>query len=261
MPLNSLNALMQIARAGISAQQTNVDVISNNIANVNTIGYKTNRAEFQELLNTRMETPTPPDNVTPGQEEGTRLAATQRIFQQGRIEGSDRQWDLAIEGEGFFQVRLPDGGTAYTRDGAMHLDREGRLVTINGEILVPTITLPPDTEESYVKPNGEVMVRRRGEIDPQVIGTITLARFTNPSGLESIGDNLFQPTDSSGPARVEQPGANGMGHLLSFALEMSNVDLGQQATDLISAQRSYSLMTRALSTADEMLGLANQMRG
>ena len=260
MPVISLHALLHIARSGIFTQQANVDVIFNNISNINTVGYKQNRAEFQELLDNQAQALTSPDNREPGQAEGARLSATRRLFSQGPIKASDNPWDLAIEGEGFFRVQTSDGATAYTRSGIFGLDGENRLVTPEGNLLLPVITLPPDTEESRVNPDGTIMVRRRGEVEPQIIATITLAQFANPAGLDSIGNNLFLPTPSSGEAQVDQPRANGMGQVFAYAIEASNVDLGRQITDLMTAQRAYSLMARAIRTTDEMLSMATQLR-
>ena len=260
MPSVSLTTLLHIARSGMLSQQVGIDTIANNIANINTTGYKYNRAEFQELLNAQLQTPSANSNRASGQAAGTRLAATQRIFSQGEIQTSDQLWDMAITGDGLFQIQQPDGSIAYTRDGSFRLDGEGRLMTADGSLLSPVITLPPDMEEAVVKSDGNVMVRRKGQTEPQAIATITLAHFANFAGLNKIGDNLYQPTDVSGAAQIGQPGQNGLGQIISHALEGSNVDLSQQMVDLISAQRAYTLMIRAMETSNEMLGLVNQMR-
>ena len=260
MPSISLTSLLHVARAGLRSQQTEIDVVANNFANINTIGYKRSRAEFHELLNDRLEAPPAGSGRTSGQAAGTLLADNQRIFSQGLIQPSDREWDLAIEGEGFFQLQMPDGSTAYTRDGSFQLDGEGQLTNINGYFFLPNITLPPDTEQTLINSDGTVMVRRRGETEPETIATITLARFANNAGLEKIGENLFVPTDASGEAQVAQPGVDGQGQIVSRALEASNVELSNEVVDLIGAQRAYSLMVRAMETSDEMLSLANQVR-
>jgi flagellar basal-body rod protein FlgG len=260
MPSISLSALLNIARSGLMAQQTNMDIVANNIANLNTVGFKNNRAEFNELLNDQVQELLTGSNRAPGQAAGTLLSANQRLFDQGQVQPSENEWDMAIAGEGFFQVQMPDGAIAYTRDGTFRLDGDGRLVTSRGNLLSPTFTLPPDAEETLVNPDGTVMVRRRGEAEPQSIGMITLARFANPAGLENIGDSLYRSTDASGAAQVNQPGTNGTGQLVGHALESSNVDLSKQIVDLISVQRAYTLMARAMETSDEMLGLVNQMR-
>ncbi len=257
----SLNALLQVARTGLLTQQFSIESISNNIANINTVGYKHSRAEFSEILSRVMQPPPAGSNRAAGQAAGAGLAANQRLFDQGQIEPTDRPWDLAIVGEGFFQIRMPDGSAAYTRDGGFRLDGEGRLTTADGYYMSPEIAVPPDAEDVVVTPAGEIMVRRRGETEPQTIATLTLARFINPAGLESIGDNLYNATAASGDPLVAEPQVEGMGRLISGALEQSNVDLSQEMVELISAQRAYSLMTRALKNSDQMLSLVNQMRG
>ncbi|MEW5960290.1 MAG: flagellar basal-body rod protein FlgG [Chloroflexota bacterium] len=260
MPSISLTALLHVARSGILMQQTGIDVLANNIANINTVGYKRSRAEFHELLNSELETPPLGSGRESGQAAGVVLADNQRIFTQGQIQNSEQEWDMAIAGEGFFQVQLPDGSLAYTRDGTFRPDSEGRLVSANGYFLSPSITLPPDTEQSMLNTDGTIMVRRRGETEPQTIGTINLARFSNQGGLEKVGENLFKSTDASGAAQLGQPETNGLGQIIGHALESSNVDLGREVVDMISAQRAYTLMIRAMETSSEMLSLANQLR-
>lgn len=260
MPSISLTALLHVARSGLLSQQTGIDATSNNIANINTTGYKYNRAEFHELLNEQLQAPPTGSNRTSGQAAGTLLTATQTIFAQGQIQSSEQPWDMAIEGDGFFQVQRPDGSIAYTRDGSFRLDGEGRLTTANGYLLSPTITIPPDARESVVTSDGQVMVRRQDQTEPQTIANISLAHFANSTGLEKTTDNLYQPTDASGQAQVGQPGKTGLGQIISHALEGSNVDLSQQMVDLINGQRAYTLMVRTLESTNEMLGLVNQMR-
>jgi len=260
MSVLSLQALLHIARAGLIAQETGIDVIANNISNLNTVGYRQSRAEFQELLSRQLQAPQSPNNRVSGQAEGTFLAATQRMFGQGQIVASDMPWSMAIEGEGFFQVQRADGSMAYTRNGDFRLDGLGRLINPDGYLLAPTVTLPPDTEEHYITPDGVIMARRRGETQPRAVATVLLARFNNPSGLDSVGDNLFVATPASGDPQLGQPRTNGLGQIIGQALESSNVDLAEQMTELITGQRAYALMARALNTADEMLNLANQLR-
>lgn len=260
MPSLSLSALLHVSRSGLASQQVGLDVTANNIANLNTVGFKRSRANFQELLNQRTEEPPEGSGRSAGQAAGTIMADDSRIFSQGIIEFSEHEWDMAIEGEGFFQVQQPDGTTAYTRDGSFRLDGEGRLVNAAGDLFLPVITIPPDAEETMIDTDGSVMVRRRGETDPQVLATINLARFTNPSGLESVGENLFVETDASGPVQVGQSGSAGFGNVVGHALEKSNVDLSNEVVEMISAQRAYSLMARALQTTDEMMGIATQLR-
>ncbi len=260
MPSISLNALLHVARSGVLTQQLGMDSLANNIANINTVGYKRSRAEFSELLSEQVEQPPEGDGRNVAQAAGVRMSDNQRIFAQGMIQQSEQMWDVAIEGEGFFQVQLADGSLAYTRDGRFQLDAEGRLVSKAGHYLVPNITLPPDAEQTVLSSNGEILVQRRGETEPQVIDTINLSRFDNNSGLEKIGENLFVPTDASGAAQNGLPGENGMGQMMNYALENSNVELSNEVVDMISAQRAYTLMLRALETSSEMLGLANQLR-
>jgi flagellar basal-body rod protein FlgG len=260
MPSLSLSALLHVSRSGLITQQVGVDVTANNIANMNTIGFKRSRAEFQELLNERLEEPPEGNARAAGEAAGAKLVDNPHIFSQGVIEATEFQWDMAIEGEGFFQILRNDGTLAYTRDGTFRLDGEGRLVNADGHLFQPEIIVPPDAEETMITTKGEVMVRRRGELEPQVLTTIDLATFANPAGLESVGQNLFAATDASGAVITGQAGSQGFGVVLSYALEKANVDLSNEVVDLISAQRAYSLMARALRTTDEMMGLATQIR-
>jgi flagellar basal-body rod protein FlgG len=260
MPTISLTSLLHVARAGLRAHQLGVDVTANNIANVNTAGFRRSRAEFHELLNEELEAPPEGSDRTSGQGAGTVLVDNQRLFNQGNIEHTGSEWDLAIQGDGFFQIQLADGSMAYTRDGSFRLDGEGRVVIANGYFLSPGLTIPPDAEETVINSDGSVMVRRRGETEPQIIATVQLARFINPAGLEKIGETLFQPSDSSGQPQLGQPGTGERGQILRSALEKSNVDLSEEIVNLINAQRAYSLMVRAMETSDEMLSLANQLR-
>lgn len=257
----SLSSLLRIARSGLLTQQFSIDSISANIANINTVGYKRSRAEFQELLVQAQQKPEAGDNRVLGQAAGASISANQRMFLQGDIQTTNRDWDLAIVGDGFFQIQMPDGTTAYTRDGAFQVDGEGRITTSAGYIVSPEIVIPPDAEGVYVGTDGSVMVRRRGETEPQTLATISLARFNNPAGLESIGNSLYRTTGASGEPDVAQPGTGAVGQIVSGALESSNVDLSQEMVDLVSAQRAYSLMTRALKVSDDMLSMVNQMRG
>lgn len=260
MPSISLSALLHVSRSGLLAQQAGIDVTANNIANVNTTGFKRSRAEFQELLNERLQEPEAGDNRTPGEAAGARMADNPHLFSQGVIDPTNFQWDLAIEGEGFFRVLRDDGTPAYTRDGSFKLDGEGRVVNADGHVLQPQIIIPPDAEETMITNKGEVMVRRTGELEPQVVATIQLAKFTNTEGLEAVGKNLYLPTNASGAARQGQAGAEGFGSVISYALEQSNIDLSNEVVDMINAQRAYSMMARALRTTDDMMGMATQLR-
>lgn len=255
----SLTTLLHISRSGMLSQQFDLDAVANNIANVNTTGYKQTRAGFQELLSDAITNPPTGDSRNLGQAAGTMIVSNRRFFEQGNIQASEQPWDLAIEGEGFFQVQRPDGSIIYTRDGTFKLDGEGNLVTADGYFLYPRVTIPPDTEESLVSARGEVMVRRTGETNPQVVATISLAKFANPAGLEDIGDNGYQVTDVSGPAQTATPQTNGMGQIIGKALESSNVDLSNEFVEMIGAQRAYALMARSMSISDQMLSMVSQM--
>jgi flagellar basal-body rod protein FlgG len=256
----SLNVLLHVASGGLRAQQAKMNTVAHNITNINTAGYKHVRAEFQELLDDELGDVEEGSNRVSGQAAGTLLSATQRLYQQGQVQTSDYPWDMAIEGDGFFQLAMPDGTVGYTRDGSFRLDAEGRLTTADGYLLTPDVALPPDAEDVLVNPDGMVMVRRRGEVEPTELATITLARFVNPEGLNSVGDSLFQETVSSGTPIVGQPTAEGMGTLIGHALEKSNVDLGEEMVDLMSTQRAYTLITRVVQSTDEMLAMGNQLR-
>lgn len=257
----SISSMLYISRSALLTQQNYVDVIANNIANINTVGFKRTRAEFHELLSERIKDLPPDSNRGAGQAAGTSLNGTQTIFTQGILKATENPWDLAIEGSGFFQVQMPDGEVAYTRDGLFKLDADSQLINANGYFLTPPITVPPDAEEVMVAPDGVVMVRRMGEAEPTEIGEIQIAQFENPAGLTDIGENLYQPTDASGQAVLGQPQTDGRGQLIHYAYEASNVDLSQEIVDLITAQRAYTLSTRALQTTDEMLNMATQLRG
>lgn len=254
------------AATGMLAQQLNVDTISNNLANVNTTGYKKARVDFQDLLyQTVRESGTPtalgiqvPVGIQVG--HGVRPIAIQKMFTQGNMIQTENQLDIAIEGDGFFQVQQPDGTIAYTRDGAFKIDSTGRVVTSQGFVLEPEIVIPPNTKAITISEDGMVSVILAGEQTPVQIGQITLARFINPAGLHSIGKNLFLPTASSGDVTLGTPGLDGFGTLAQGFLEMSNVKIVEEMVNLITAQRAYEVNSRAIRTSDEMLGEANNLR-
>ncbi len=254
------------AASGMQAQTLNMDVISNNLANVSTTGFKRSRADFQDLLYATLRSagsPSTADTEVPAGIQvghGTRPAAVQKIFIQGDYQQTENELDLAIEGDGFFQILQPDGETAYTRCGAFKLDGEGRIVTSDGLVLQPEITVPADTTSITIGIDGTVSVILAGETDPSEIGTLELARFVNPAGLNSIGRNLFLPTTASGDALVGQPGQEALGTLSQGYLEMSNVSVVDEMVNMISAQRAYELSSKAIRTADEMLQLASQLK-
>jgi len=248
------------------AQQSNLDVISNNLANVNTTGYKKIRAEFEDLIyqiGREPGAPVEPDSMIPTGVQvglGTRLIGTSRIMSLGNLQVTDNPFDIAIEGDGFFQVVLPDGTMAYTRDGTWHVDGDGQIVTSNGYLLEPQIAIPEDTVEITVSPTGEVYARQAGDVEPDEIGQIELARFVNPQGLRAMGKNLFLETPASGFPILGQPGEEGFGTLHQGALEMSNVQVVEEMVSMIVSQRAYEANSKTIQTADELLQIANNLR-
>ncbi len=251
------------AATGMTAQQTNIDVIANNLANVNTVGFKGSRTDFQDLV---YQTFTEPGSaVTEGTQAptgvqvglGTRYAAIQRIYSPGELRQSGNMLDVAIEGDGFFQIRMPDGRTAYTRDGAFKLDGQGRLVNSDGHPLEPEITIPADATHISIGADGTVSASIAGQDESQQIGQITLSKFLNPAGLSSIGRNLLLPTAASGEAVTGAPGSEGIGTLAQGFLELSNVSIIEEMVNMIVAQRAYEVNSKCIQVADEMLALAN----
>jgi flagellar basal-body rod protein FlgG len=254
------------AASGMKAQSLNIDVISNNLANVNTAGFKKSRADFQDLL---YETLRPAGSsssndttVPPGIQigHGARPAAVQRMFAQGDYQHTKNDLDVAIEGDGFFQIIQPSGDTAYTRDGTFKMDNQGRMVNSDGFLLEPEITIPSDTLSMSIGLDGTVSVLQAGQTTPTEIGTIELARFVNPAGLHSIGRNLFIPTEASGDVQTGTAGEEGFGILTQGFLEMSNVSVVEEMVGLITAQRAYEVNSKAIQTSDEMLQIANNLR-
>ncbi|HIC88509.1 MAG TPA: flagellar basal-body rod protein FlgG [Anaerolineae bacterium] len=259
---SSVAALFQIAASGLRAQQRQLDVIANNLANVNTVSFKRSRVNFQAQVKVTVAgategTPSAETMPTTELESGVELAAVQRVFTQGAIEPTGNPWDLALDGPGFFQVQRQDGGIGYTRDGTFHLDHNGQVVTAAGLRLLPEITVPANARELFIDRDGRVLAHVDGEV--QELGTIQLARFTNPEGLLSIGDNLYAPTAASGPAQVGQAGSPGYGQIVPGALESANVTLAEEMIDLIAVQRAYRLSLQALQVADKMYELANNV--
>ncbi len=258
---------LSIAATGMLAQQTNVDVISNNIANMNTTGFKRQRAQFQDLLYQQVTRPggaaggngaLAPIGIQVG--SGVRTAGIARISEQGTLAQTDNRYDLAIQGHGFFQVQLPGGGTAYTRDGSFALSAEGELVTSQGLLVEPPITIPQGAVDVVVSRTGEVQVKLAGEAEMQTVGQLELATFVNEGGLEAMGDNLLLETASSGTANVAQPGEPGFGTLAQGFVEAANVNPVAEITALITAQRAYEMNSRIVKAADEMLGTTAQLR-
>jgi len=247
------------AQTGLEAQQFNVDVISNNLANITTTGFRRQRPVFRELLYQTLRQPAAQSSQlaqsSPGLQVGTGAApvAVARLFTQGHLRQTDGRLDVAVDGRGFFQVLRPDGSTAYTRDGGFALDRHGQMVTALGFALQPAITIPPGALTITISGDGAVSVTRPGSESPTQIGTVQLADFVNRDGLNAIGNNLFVPTASSGAATVGTPGTNGLGVLNQGYLETSNVNVAEELVDLITAQRAFEINSRAVQTSDEML--------
>lgn len=257
--------VLSIAATGMSAQQLNVEVIANNIANSNTTGFKRSRAEFTDLLyqiERGSSTPSAEaESVVPEGAElglGARLTAIRNINIQGPISNTGNQLDVAINGEGWFQVRNIDGEIAYTRAGAFNTDANGLIVNSDGLPLEPAITVPPDTTGITISKTGQVFARTASNSTETEIGQITLAAFPNPAGMHALGGNLFQVTDASGAATTANPGSTPMGVLEQGYLEESNVDPIQEITELISAQRAYELNSKVIQAADEMAGVVSK---
>ncbi len=254
------------AATGMTAQQTNLDVISNNLANVNTLGFKGSRAEFQDLMyqSTRSAgTTVAAGSAVPVSSEvglGTRLGAIQKVFGQGEFEQTGNSLDLAIEGDGFFQILQPDGTVAYTRDGSLKLSSDGSLVTSDGLMVQPQITIPQGATEISIGPDGTVSAIVAGQSEPQNVGQITLARFLNPGGLRSVGRNLYQSTAASGEAITGTAGLDGLGTLAQGFVEMSNVEVVEEMVKMIMAQRAYEVNSKSIRSADEMLSIAVNIR-
>jgi flagellar basal-body rod protein FlgG len=258
---------LSIGATGMLAQQLNVEVISNNIANITTTGFKRQRAEFQDLLyqNIRRVGSTSSDagTVVPTGVQigaGVRTAAVYRINEQGNISVTDNPLDIAIRGRGFFQVELPNGETAYTRAGSFQINADGTIVTADGFTLQPQVQIPQEAVDVTINASGEVLVTLDGQQEPQNVGRVELAVFANEAGLEALGDNLFRDTPASGDPQVGNPGDPGYGRLLQGSLETSNVNMVSEITNLITAQRAYELNSRVIRTTDEMMNSINQLR-
>jgi flagellar basal-body rod protein FlgG len=242
------------------AQELNVQVISNNIANMRTTGYKRQRAEFQDLLYEQVrrvgtQASAQGTQLPAGVEigSGVKTVGTPRIMTQGAIAQTGKEYDVAIRGDGFFQIQLPDGRTAYTRDGSFELDSQGRLVTAQGNLVQPGITVPANSSGFTVNAQGQVFVTPVGTNTPTQIGQLELATFINKAGLQGIGDNLYLETPASGTPQTGQPNTNGYGSLLQANLEQANVEAVSEISDLIAAQRAYEMNAKVISATDQML--------
>ncbi|MFZ4124835.1 MAG: flagellar basal-body rod protein FlgG [Rickettsiales bacterium] len=256
---------LNIAATGLTAQQTNVDAISQNLANMTTTGYKAQRPEFQDLIyqdlkrvgtNSTDQGTILPVGVQIGL--GVKTGAISRNTGQGTVQATENPLDIAVQGKGYFQIELPDGTTAYTRDGAFKISQDGIIVTREGYTVQPAITIPQDAVDVSINSSGQVEVLLQGQVDPQQLGQMEMASFINPAGLQAIGDNMFLETAASGDPILGNAGEDSFGTLLQGYLENSNVNPVSEITDLIVAQRAYEMNTKVLTASDEMLQSLNQ---
>lgn len=253
------------AATGMSAQALNVDVISNNLANVNTAGFKRGRANFQDLMYQQVSSPgsqnSAGNQVPTGVQVGlgVRTAGISRIFSEGSFQQTGNPLDMAVEGRGFFQVQMPDGALAYTRTGSFAVDSQGQLVTQDGYIVQPSMTIPADAVSINIAQDGSLSVVQPGNVQT-TIGQMQLADFANPDGLTAVGHSLFQESQSSGTPITGNPGGNGLGSVAQGTLEMSNVNTVEEMVNMIAAQRAYEMNSKSIQAADEMLRMANNIR-
>ena len=258
-----MDASMWFAKTGLDAQQMRMSVISNNLANVNTTGFKRDRAAFEDLLYQTVRQPggqvaadaQSPTGLMLG--TGVRIVATEKSHTQGSLMTTKNALDIAIQGDGFFQINQPDGTTAYTRDGAFKVSATGQIVTSNGALLAPGITIPPNVAAITVAQDGMVNVELTNGGGQQQIGQIQIARFVNPAGLQSLGQNLLRETPASGAPQVQNPGQAGAGQLMQGALEASNVNVVEEMVNMIETQRAYEINSKAISAVDGMLRFLN----
>ncbi|MFZ2301267.1 MAG: flagellar basal-body rod protein FlgG [Gallionella sp.] len=254
-----------IAKTGLDAQQTQMDVIANNLANVSTNGFKRSRAVFEDLLYQTLRQPgaqsSQQTQIPSGLQLGTgvRPIAVERIHTQGNLQLTGNQLDVAIQGAGFFQVLMPDGTTAYTRDGSFQMDSQGQLVTASGFFVQPAITIPANATSITIGRDGVVTVTQAGVAAPVQVGQMQLATFINPAGLQSMGENLYQETASSGTPNTTVPGTNGSGSLTQSYLETSNVNVVEELVNMIQTQRAYEINSKAIQTSDQMLQKLTQI--
>ncbi len=259
-----MNQALWIAKTGLDAQQTRMAVISNNLANVNTTGFKQDRAVFEDLLYQTIRQPGAqssagtqlPSGLLIG--TGVRTVATEKLHTQGNIVQTGNALDMAIQGRGFFQILQPDGTLSYTRDGTFQIDSTGQMVMSNGYPLEPAITIPDDAQSVTIGSDGTVSVLQAGQTSPTTVGNVELADFVNPTGLQAIGENLFRETAASGSATTGTPGLTGIGSISAGALETSNVNVVTELINMIETQRAYEMNSKAISTADQMLQYASQ---
>ncbi|HZR35196.1 MAG TPA: flagellar basal-body rod protein FlgG [Nevskia sp.] len=259
-----MTSALWVAKTGLDAQQTQMAVISNNLANVNTTGFKRGRAVFQDLMyqnlgqagaQTSTQTQSP-SGLMLG--TGVQIGATEKLFQQGNMQQTTNSFDLAINGRGFFQIQMPDGSLAYSRDGSFQVNSQGQMVNSSGYPLQPGITIPQAAQSVTISPDGIVSVTLAGQAAPQQVGTLTTADFINPAGLEARGTNLYVETAASGNPQTGTPGLNGLGQLVQGSLEASNVNVVEEMVNMIETQRAYEMNSKAISTADQMLQFITQ---
>lgn len=258
---------LSIAATGMMAQQRNVEVVSNNLANMNTTGFMRRRTEFHDLLyqNLRRVGSTSSDagTIVPSGVQlglGVKMAAVYRIHEQGNLTPTDNAFDMAMQGEGYFQIEMPNGDTAYTRDGTFQLNADGEIVTHDGYRVMPGITVPTNAIDVAINASGEVLVKLDGQVNYSNVGQLQTAIFPNDAGLESIGSNLYLETPASGTASTGTPGTSGYGTVLQGFLETSNVNAVEEISNLISAQRAYEMNSKVIQTSDQMMGTLTQMR-
>ncbi|BAX52264.1 Flagellar basal-body rod protein FlgG [Photobacterium damselae subsp. piscicida] len=260
-----MHPALWVSKTGLDAQQTNISTISNNLANASTVGFKKGRAVFEDLFYQNINQPgaqatqdsTLPTGLMLG--AGSKVVATQKVFTQGNTQTTNNAMDMMIEGDGFFQILLPDGNMAYTRNGQFTINADGQLVTTgSGYVVQPEIVVPKDAVGITVGTDGEVSARIRGQQENQVLGQLTTVDFINPGGLEPIGQNLFLPTGASGDAQEGTPGLDGLGTIRQSTLETSNVNVTEELVNMIEAQRVYEMNSKVISTVDQMLSYVNQ---
>jgi flagellar basal-body rod protein FlgG len=254
-----------ISKTGLDAQQTQMDVIANNLANVSTTGFKRSRAVFEDLLYQTIRQPgaqsSQQTQLPSGLQLGTgvRPVATERIFTQGNLQQTSNDKDVAIQGQGFFQVLLPDGTTAYTRDGSFQIDNQGQLVTASGYAVQPAINIPNNAQSLTIGRDGTISITQAGSAATTQIGALQLATFINPAGLQGKGENLYVETAASGAANTNTPGTNGSGLLSQGYIETSNVSVVEELVNMIQTQRAYEINSKAITTSDQMLQKLTQM--
>ena len=262
-----MDRALKTAASGMYAQQLNVDAIANNLANVNTTAFKGTRVEFQDLMYETLRATgipdqnggTPPAELQVG--DGTVPSSTTQNFTQGALTQTNNQLDFAIQGDGFFRIRMPDGTEAYTRDGSFKINGDGNLVTSNGYIVEPGLTIPQDTTTIGVNADGTIQATVSGQTNPVTLGQMEFAKFVNPAGLHAMGSDLYQETVASGTPILGNPGSTGFGNIQQGYLETSNVSVVTEMVNMITAERAYELNSKAIQTADTMMQEANNIKG